>query len=411
MQMIKIRATLLVASIAIAMIVSVQSTLSAFNTMRTIPSSGSIGFMRPLHTDGRWVKDDLGNIVVLKGLVKVDHTDTAVGWWTTPGEDMAGSNYANWNEAAVRAHFQVMKQQWGVNVVSILFTIDWWIRNARETISAYAPVTDRGARDSIIDVVRIAQEYGIYVILWAYAVKVSEGRTFLPFPPYHDGSVIPSVQAFADFWVSVARDVANYPNVLFSLYDEPFTPTGIPTEWFDAAALTVNALRNASFNNLVVMQWAFAGSFDWVDQWVQEGRPTQNILFTNNIYRWHGTFENNPNSPTDINYIRRQLTDPTANWPLLYAHVITDLNLPIHVGGIGAFNGVSDDAEYDAFRNSLTVLNELRVGYEVLKWHRSDTAWAVQQHIVDPRLGYVPAIQPPNRVGQALIDAIANATI
>lgn len=350
--------------------------------------------LSPLHSESRYIKDELGNVVLLRGVWKAEFIDDCTGWWAPSGSPMtAGAGH--WDEAAVRAHLQVMKN-WGCNTMATFIWANWWIDNASVTLPGYT--ADRPYRECIKDTIRIAEEYGIYVQLRMWSPLSTEGRVEFPIPAgayTHNGSVFPNADAFIAFWADLAEELRGYPNVIFCIYDEPAIADR--SIWFDLARRTIEAIRARGIEHLIIPHWRYCESCLWIEDWITQGLPTHNILFSNHIYRYHGTFENNANSPTDVDYIKEQLAGKDG-LKRAYKYILDTYNVPIQVT-IGAHNGATDFAEYNAFRNSLSVLNEWGIGYWAYQFYRSDWVWAIQEH--------TNCVQPPNRVGQALIDAIA----
>jgi hypothetical protein len=360
-----------IASIAIAHSLLTSSVIIGNSGQVTTPSS--------LHTEGRWIKDSSGNTVFLHGVWLAEYADSCVGAW--------GGDYFNWNEANVRADMQKLRDVWHVNTIMTFMWGNWWMEDAAITLGGLP--TSHSYRFALKETARIAQDYGLYFQIRLWEPHRDEGGVDQPYAPYSSRW---SQQDFIDFWVSIANEMKAYPNVIFTLYDEP---VGNQTLWFTQATAAINAIRATGAQNLIVVHWAYCGDMMWVEKWIQEGRPTQNIVFSNHIYRFHGTFAYNPNAPTDINYIRTFLTTkPGASYTGTgYTYITDTYNVPIWISAIGAYNGVTNDAEYTYFNNTLHVLNELQLSYSAYQWFRSDLPWYVGYHT-------------PNRVGQALIDAI-----
>lgn len=413
MRTAKFKMSTLTATVILAAIISFHSGISLIMVNYTIHSSGSIGIpiTRPLHTEGKYIKDEDGNIVFLRGIWKGGLIDTCAGWWTPPGMDISSlEGYGIWREDALRAWFEDMKNR-GFNIYGDFIWGDWWLQDASTSIAGYA--TDISYRNALRETLRIAQEYGLYVQFRLYSPAQTEGRKEFP---YNTGESVCSqvwtAEDFKNFWVNVATELKGYPNVMFCIFDEPITlyqttPDPISGKsWFDVAEETIDAMRAVGFDGLIVLQWGYCGDCYWMEKWYNLGKPTQNIAFSQHIYRYHGTYDGIGRS-TDLDTIRnfiyanQQPTEPYPATGLHYNRIANELNLPILVA-LGAFNGAVDDDEYTSFVNTLTVLNELELGYYAFVWHRSDMVWALQQHTV--------AIQPLNRIGQALKDAVAAGT-
>jgi hypothetical protein len=351
-----------------------------------IGSSGKIVYISPLHVEGRWIKNSFNNTVRLRGVWIGSYADTSTGDW--------GGSYYNWSEQALNATLEALKNDWGVNVICTFIWGDWWLENKATTLGG--GTTDIGLRDAIIRTVEIAAGYGIYVQIRLYGCTSAEGRREgFPFQPIYNWTA----QNFTDFWVNVSSTLKNYPNVIYCLFDEPTAPSGYTMQdYFNVANQTINAIRKAGSNQLVVVHWGYcnAGCEEWVD-WVQGGYTLNNVVFSKHIYRYHGTFEGNSSSPVDIDYIRSFFNSTN---PYSYKSVTETYNIPIWVSAIGAHLGATDDDEYVYFWNTLTVLNELNLGYAA--FYCGYGTWGLLSQA--PNGTYFP---PPNRIGQALIDAIA----
>lgn len=349
--------------------------LAILRTDLVIKSSGQIQYLSPLKVDGRFIKDSFNRTITLKGVWKAEYADSCVGWW--------GDDAYNWNEANVRANMQTLREVWKVNVINTFIWGNWWRDDLAVTLAGYT--TSHHYRFSIKEALRIAQEYGLYLQLRLWSPESSEGRVDAPYAPYSSWSLAD----FVSFWTSVANELKNYPNAIFTLYDEP---QGDLVTWFNAAEQAITAIRNTGADNLIVVHYGYCGSCLWMEQWINEERPLHNIVFSNHIYRFHGTFDYNPSSPTDVNYIRTQLADSNGTH-CAYKYITEVYNVPIWISAIGSNRGWLDDSEYDYLKNTLAVLNEWGLGYASYQWFRQDTSWTI---------GY----RTPNRVGQALIDAI-----
>lgn len=331
-----------------------------------------------LHTEGRNVKDDNENIVYLRGVNKAEFLDDSTGLWTALGNSL-WDDFGNWNEANVRAHFEEMRR-WDINVIRLMIRLDWWFNNFQGT--ATGQPANRQYIPCIVDTVRIAQEYGIYIALCPWTT--GEAQTPNPIAEM-------TVQTFVNFWLDVANKVGIYPNVLYDLWNEPNDDTGIAiTQWFNACVQVINALRNIGDQHLVVVQWGYNGPVDFIQTWINQGRIMNNILFDQHLYRHHGSFPDV--NVSDLNAVRTWI-----NNNLYWGTAVNMWNAPVWCGEIGAYNP-NDDLEYICFVNALAVLNELKIGYAAWQWTRVDVPWRIQQNTT-----FMPQ---PNRVGQALIDAI-----
>lgn len=344
----------------------------------------------PLHTDGKYIEYANGTHMVLRGVWDGMFADTSTGYF--------GLSVTQWNESALYETLYKLRVQWGINCINTFIWSDWWLGNKDSTLGGDNQ-TDIGLRDAIIRTAQVCETYGMYFQVRLYGANRTWGRVEgMPFSPY----VSWSVQDFVDFWGNVAGYLKSFPNVVLTLFDEP---TGDETTWFNAANQAITAIRNAGFPGLICVHYNYAGDMLWVGDWVKGGYQTSNIIFSEHIYRSGGTFAFNADASTNIEYIRTFMsTIPYVNG--MYSGTATKnisdtYNVPIWVSAIGTAYGYSDDNEYVAFRNTLQVLNEFGVGYCVFSATRTATMWTC---LKDPT-GQV--FSPPNRVGQALIDAIA----
>lgn len=356
-------------------VLTIPSVFSALTNSAIITNFGTVQGMSPLHTEARYIKDSSNRIIILRGVWLAEYADSCVGAWD--------GDYYNWDEANVRADMQNLRDVWHVNVINTFIWGNWWRQDLAVTLGGYE--TSDHYRFAIKEAARIAQQYGLYFQIRLWATDPSEGRIEQPYSPY---STVWTRQDFINFWASVATELKGYPNVIFQLYDEP---DGNVTLWFETAKQAITAIRNAGAENLVVVHWQYCGDNMWIADWIDGGYPTHNIVFSNHIYRFHGTFDYNPDSPVDINYIRTQLGDNIGNHRA-YKYITDTYNVPIWASAIGAYDGATDNNEYTYFKNTLQVLNEWNISYAAYQWFRSDMPWFIGDH-------------QPNRVGQALIDA------
>jgi hypothetical protein len=379
--------------IAIGLIViSISSVVSAplFSSV-ILASSGTISRTLPLHTEGKYIRDSQNNSILLRGVWTGMFADSSTGWFSTVA--------TTWNEGDIRYTFQQLRDVWGVNCINFFFWGDWWLENKATTLTGY--MTPIGCRDAIIRVVEIAQEYGIYVQPRLYSPTRTEGRLEgVPFAPTYAWSQ----QDFANFWGNVASYLKDYPNVIYHLFDEPTATNGATLDsWFAGCEMAIDAIRATGSTQLIAIHWGFCGGMSFVENWCLDSHTTENIIFSEHIYRSLGSFGYNNNYPVDIDSIRTFLTQnyTSSSYTTTGTRYFQDIyNVPIWVSAVGTAYGTTNDDEYVAFKNTLQVLNELGVGYIVYSAHRTEPAGLI---LVD---GINQVFSAPNRVGQALIDAI-----
>lgn len=395
MQIAKFKIATLTAILILAGINSLHSAKSLSMINYTIFSSGSIGILqtRPLHIEGRYVKDDYGNTVFLRGVDKTGFLDSSTGFWLDA--DGTANYVGTWDESIVRMNLQGMKD-WGIKVIRMMLHVEWWLTNYQGTGGWNVPA-NKAYRASFKDTIALCQEYGIYVVIAPWCVRSGEGygQDPLPFPPYTLApDVITSEQDFVDFWVSVAAEVGGYANVLYDLWNEPAGDATAQEAWFRVVQQVVDAIRAIPDDNIIIVQWGYAWSLDWVDS----NQFGENIIYSTHLYDGTITWDAGGYTPVSDSWwiydsIKTRLTE------LNYTHVLNDLNLPVWIGEIGCWNAHDPTSEQrQFFENALKILNEWEIGYAVWEW------------FVCPGRPYgvlTTPIPTPNTAGQILIDAIS----
>lgn len=430
-QIAKVKVATLTAIIILTGILILPSGISLLTANVVIPSSGSISYggalTRPLHVEGRYIKNDLGQTVILRGFNKQDFLDASTGIWAREGEYyQEESRIASFDTVAVRQHMQHWRDFWGMNVVRLHMSVSWWLNNYAGTL--YWGGTDTGFRDAMIETVRIAEEEGIYVVPDFYLDADGSDQTGYPFP----SAALSNRQDFVDLWVDVATRLGQFDNVLYEPWNEPDPESeGFSmNHWFNTAEAVINAIRALGDNHIIIMQYGYNGDLWWVKNWEDQGRPTENIVFSDHNYRWHGTFggrggdEGYDNPYTDdINYIRNFLwrtngAPESVEYPNTgtsqasdreafpstgnnYGEVLTELNggegYPIWIGEVAPHS--TSGREYNYFVNVMEVFSEWGIGWAYFLWDAPWGEWDAQQ-----LTGTV--FQPPNNVGQVMIDSI-----
>lgn len=378
-----------------------------------IRSSGEIVYLSPLHVEGRYIKDVLNNTIYLRGVNWEGYNDgtSRYGNWPEPGSTTPLTRYS-WDDARPRAHYRVLRDEWGANAMRWLINIQDWLENTA------APTPENptaGYRDHIRRGIELAQEYGIYIILapWRVQGGTDWNNDPLPYPPYtHTGtSIIADQQAFIDFWVSVATELRDLPNWLIDPYNEPHMVTGATHDtdratWFDVISRLIPAVRNVS-DHIILVQWmegvwwwlGYNNMGSWVDPFINylEARnATSNIVISTHNY--HDAFTYWGGRPNDLPQLLEDYT---------YAglvHAATEITYPLIIGEIGMqdFGDRTAEeiiAEQIWFTNALTLFNNWGIGYVGWMWGRQgDRAYAL--------LSSGPWIPPPSESGQILFDAI-----
>jgi len=399
-----------------------------------IRNSGRIIIISPLHVDGRYIKDSFGNIIILKGINKVEFADDPDGIWM--GDTM-------WKDANVKAELDAMKT-WGINAIRCHISVELWKYDIgpntnttehpilRSGVDSWDDVCSISTREAIKRLLSFAAERGMYVILDGYSVRCYWTRAEqdqLPFPPYQQSpnasEIIGSVDDFVEWWRSIAVELKDYPNVIFELWNEPNrnNPPTAFNEWLNASQLCINAIREAGAIQPIIFQWQmgcycnvyedengnpFARFGDHLHGWLETAisnltDPLGNLIFSTHIYRAYGGLGI---------YIEQQTIEKWgSNYPYNYTHIKValehmgikwageTLNVPLIIGEIGAdmdWSGDEFQHELTAWNNTLAILNELGIHYTAFWWRESGSF----------RLHNGPPDFTPNEAGMVLIGAM-----
>ena len=367
-----------------------------------------------LHVDGPYIKDDQGNLFYLKGTNKY-------GFENYPGGGFWGSTYLqyweHWNtsegRAAVTQVLDAMKT-WGINVVRLPQAIDHWKFNLDNH------------RQIIKELLQMMNDRGMYMIYAAFRVTGSDAGSIgsnLPYPPYEtEGtSVIANEQDFVDYWVSIASELKDYPNVMFELWNEPssgvwdeFLTGSAFTSWKAVTQMCITAMRNVGAEQLIISQWwpgvctnlsidpniSHTRGLEWVPL-MNLDDPLNNLVYSTHMYRYWGAFFHQPGGIetktlawTRIDILeafdRFGLEDVATAYPLL-------------IGEIGC-NQEAEDLEHEliAFETCLSIFNENGYHYCTWWWMSEDEAGGIFREHLGEASGFAP-----NEAGNILIEALA----
>lgn len=348
-------------------IFSLPPTFSLLMRNVTIRSSGTIRFIRPLHVEGKYIKNDLGQIVFLRGLNKHGFEDDPSGHWQLPDGSIAFNTF---DPVVVVANLDAMKS-WGINFLRMYSTAEFWINNTGNH------------RRTVKDLATMAAEREIYLMYSFWHVRAPSGAPALPYPPYSetgDEAIIGSEADFVEVWRSIATELKNYPNVIFELWNEPHGNETARESWFNVVQQCINAIREAGATNLIVVQWGYGiwanlsygggGFMDWVEDYPLNDL-LGNIVYSTHLYRG----EIHYTEPTRINCweyddLKRGLQQGLVDY------VLNTLNKPVIMGEIGPNMWQTGDEltrELAFYNNSLTIFNEWEMGYAGFWWWPSGT--------------------------------------
>lgn len=404
MQIVKFKAASLTAIIILAGVISIYPGIALLTGNHIINSSGLISYFstRPLHVEGRYIKDDQNQTVYLRGANVGGWVDDYCGLWTSEGR-YYGQDIGQWIPSAVQGELDAMKS-WGMTCVRSLMCVDWWQDNYMNY------------RDHYKDFVTWAGERGIYVLVGFWSLTHYEGGgwcacTPFPYPPYIPSEyayLMPNEQAFIDFWGDVAYEFKDYPNVLFDLWNE--VGHGLDpreqyqNEWWPVAQGCIDAIREYT-QAPVIIDWGWGICYnleyhggellDWVQTCPLTGG---NLVFSTHVYRDGGGLGYWSSNNTRA-YLKEDITE-AWNGSLVRA-VGEEWNKPLIIGEIGCNLAIERDQELIAFQNALEISNDWGLHYIAWIWisHDGPTNYYLMESG-----GYVP---PPSAAGQVLIDALA----
>ncbi|MEM2144293.1 MAG: cellulase family glycosylhydrolase [Candidatus Jordarchaeaceae archaeon] len=380
---------------------SLTSNLIIGNSGTILPLSIS-----PLHVEGRYIKDANGNIIYLRGVNKVGYEACPGGSWM--GRDVM--DISQWNPNNCAMELDAMKS-WGVNVIRTHIAVNLWKFNIGNMRELYKQM------------LLIAANKGIYVIFDGYSVMdyfSGNDQDPLPFPPYQTSpgaeSIIANQQQFVDWWVSVATELKNYPNVLFELWNEPHPPQGYDWNltfqtWVSVAQACINAIRAVGANQLIIFQWDYAC---WVNldypppnnpastmQWIWQAGltdPLGYIVYSTHLYPCYGTIHHS--IPYYWNAWNYSEIKSAFNY-FLFPQVVE--NYPLLIGEIGpnmALTGIQLQQDLEALDNHFKLFNEMGIHYAAFWW----------RDIGIHRLHDGPPNFVPNAAGQILKNRLLHQT-
>lgn len=177
----------------------------------TNPEEKTTVNVSPLHTEGRWIVNDEGKKMMLRG-VNIPSLE-----WTSTGDNMLESV-----EEAITV--------WGCNILRIPLAQDRWFGKTSEQNDegrAYQALVDR-----LIEAARAESTYTWLDLHWNNG---GEWGTYI-------GQHIMPDKYSLEFWKDVAVKYKNDPAVLFGIYNEPY---GISWEiWRNGGTVDENYNRN-----------------------------------------------------------------------------------------------------------------------------------------------------------------------
>lgn len=341
----------------------------------------------PLHADGALLKDSNGQVISLKGINHHGFLDVPDGAWDAPNEPLY-SGMGRWDPEVVKKTLDSY-QQLGFNVIRLHTIVEWWKNNPKSYQDPYRQVIYQSSyRQMIQDTIRWAHERNIYVIFDFYALKNIQGRQSgqesLPWAPWGNfPEVVQDRDEFLALWSSVSKELGQYPNVLFELYNEPHGDNQAEEEWFQFVKQALPILRTRT-NNPIIVHWNYdswvnldypppqhsASTLEWIEK---HPLDDNNIIYGVHLYR---------NSGAGMPGLAHRGINPVLNlWKrtdlyqamqlALLPKIVNQHKKPLLVTEVGAF--LSNDAldqkqELQWLENTLSILNEWNIGYVGWAW-------------------------------------------
>jgi len=394
----------LVCTIGLSLAASPYSTL-------LIPSLGSIdlGGARPLHVEGRYVKDDLNRTVFLRGVNKPTFSGNTDGWWQPEG-GTAYSGFGEWNPDAVAYNLDKMKELLGANLVRLHVNVAYW-------------VDDRdNYRERLKTTISLANERGMYASISGYnngAGGGPGGQSFLPWNPAN-----PYIAGPADFvqWMagetgSISSELSGYPNVLYEFWNEPVGSLQDRMDFYNACQDVIDALRARGDDHIVIYQFGYTGMESNGDIFKHETQgwgilQGTNIIYSVHTYRWiisHYTYF----GYDDYTYERVEATmlppyDP-PNSTGIGIQTLVDNNLcwgnfeyGAAIGGQGHVPEEDQWREIEWYRNLHLFMNNYDACYTAWLWWDTSRNYPLLQDST-----VYPWCPPLNEPGEILRDSIA----
>jgi len=347
--------------------------------------------IEPIHVVGRQIQTESNKVITLRGVDYTYFIDGPNGSWMTQDGNIL---WNTWNPEVVNSNLDAL-QKWGVNIVRVTATVQWWLDN-----------TDN-FQSNLSYFITQAAERGIYVDFTFWQTTPLSGMPEGVLPWADGNGLINNPQGFVDLWTQVANTLKSHPNVLFEFWNEP-NARGDPiaeASWFKTTQQCISAIRELGATNLIVIQWNYGIALDY--NWYQQGSlwglewveahplfdPAENLVYSTHIYRtafynWP-TSDGLPHSLADITFALTQTG-------------VLGFDKPLWIGEIGCnLWATNQDNEYEWYNNTLTVLNQNSIGYAAWAWApwRTGTQWGLVT-------GGAPNYQP-NPAGQIFQNQLA----
>lgn len=345
--------------------------------------------MSALHVDGRWIRDEAGNVVTFYGINKHGFEDNPNGHWMTAS---GNPEWNTFNPSTVAADLDAIKS-WGLNTIRSYSCAQFWIEN-----------TDNH-RQTIETLATMLEERGMYLIYSMWRVRPTGDQIRMPFPPYltasGDLAVIPNEGAFVNMWGSIADALKDNPNVIFEFWNEPACSN--QGDWQRVWQNCIDAIRDTGAKNLISIHWGYSIwmnikygnglTLDYVENYPFTD-PEGNIFYSPHNYRsdFHST------EPRVNCWEYDDLK--TGMQMCKVDYVLNTLEIPVIMGEFGPNmwqTGTELQHELDYYANLIQVCNDWQMGFITFLW------WHTGFPYIHLKTG--PNFQP-NAAGDVLIAGV-----
>jgi hypothetical protein len=348
-----------------------------------------------LHRVGNQLLNVSGESITLRGVNYPDWADQAGGLWIGQGEILWQKN-STYRSSAVADNLNMMAS-WGCNVVRLHLAIEYWLNNTSNF------------RSNLKDMISLARERGIYVIIEFYSNMgwPNEQHFPLPYGNYIPDGIfrtqMPNLQAFVNLWANIAAELKSCDNLIIEPYTEANGDNSTKSEYFAMMQDIIEVIRANGANQPIVVQWDYmaycnvqyhdkpqSGNLSWVYDYPLSD-PQDNLIISTHCYANSISIGNGSVYVGDIYenilvYTNRCLIDKVSQ------------EYPLIIGEIGATNGVTQ--EIISMENCLRRFNELGIGYLGFSWSTRLSIGLLTGQT------WMPS---PNQQGEILINAIANS--
>jgi hypothetical protein len=374
---------------------------------------------RMLHTNGSKIYNDLGQLVLLRGVHSVNFGDSSTGWFI-------GGSTSHWDEAAVNKTLDTLAS-WGCNFLYCSgIDFDRLANNTRYRVDGDPPSI--GLMDAVKRLLELAYDRGVYVAIGIDNMVLEDTGN----PQYVWYWAPNNLDTWVEEWVNISRELRTFPNVLYGMNAEPALSENAMDAYFNAVVQAVQAIRADGDEHIFFYHEDYCEYPVRFDKPATEGGEMirklheyniTNIVYSGHIYRWHGTFGGKPDyfdphaSAIEPGYVDydgvyryEDIIDALTYWG--YRKILEEYKVPIIMGEGGPAKATrirspnTWEKEITCYQNLLKVLNEWNIGYACFWWRDPGTEGAVFSPLIISRTNPTQTDFIANEWGQILINAL-----